>query len=167
MTVAANLFEAAFGGIFGSHVLPVFVGLSSFGTVGSSFYAGSRILLEASRKGYLPFDHFFSKVHPKLQTPINTLMLLYSISLLCLLAPPPGSAFQFIVAFSGYGDYFFASLCVIGLLILRRTQPDIKRPIKAPIVVSIVFIAVCLFTLIFVFIPPVSRAAQYPYYRKQ
>lgn len=164
VTVAANLFDAAFSGIFGSRVLPMLVGSSSFGYVGVGFYSGSRVLLEASRKGFLPFDRFFSKIHPKLQTPINTLVLLYVISTVFLLAPPPGSVFQFIVALSGYDSYFFAALSVIGLLILRRTQPDVKRPIKVPIAVSIAFILICFYTLVLVFVPPISKPAEYPYF---
>ena len=112
--------------------MPVLVGMSSFGFVGVIFYSGSRIVLEAARTGFLPFDRFFSKLHPKLQTPIPALVLLYVIAMIFLLAPPPGTVFQFIVAFSGYGQYFFVGLSVVGLLILRRTQPDVKRPIKAP-----------------------------------
>ncbi|KAG1174042.1 hypothetical protein G6F70_003558 [Rhizopus microsporus] len=150
LTVAANLFNTALGGVFGGRVLPVLVGMSSFGFVGVIFYSGSRIVLEAARTGFLPFDRFFSKLHPKLQTPIPALVLLYVIAMIFLLAPPPGTVFQFIVAFSGYGQYFFVGLSVVGLLILRRTQPDVKRPIKAPFV--------------FVFIPPDSPPSGYPYW---
>lgn len=132
-TVAANLFNTALGGVFGSRVLPVLIGLSSFGSVGSMFYTGSRIILEAARKGYLPYDRFFAKSHPKLQTPVNSLLLLFTISLIFLLAPPPGAVFEFVLAFAGYGDYFFSVMAVIGLLIMRRTHPDIKRPIKTSI----------------------------------
>ncbi|KAI8329370.1 amino acid permease-domain-containing protein, partial [Choanephora cucurbitarum] len=166
LTVASNLFNIALGGVFGSRVLPVLVGSSSFGFVGVIFYSGSRVVLESSRKGFLPFDRLFSKVHPRLQTPISSLMLLYFISLIFLLAPPPGSVFQFIMAFSGYGGYFFSALSVIGLLILRRTQPNIKRPIKAPIPVAVVFILICFYTLVFVFIPPVTKPSGYPYWCK-
>lgn len=166
LTVAANLFNTAFGGIFGSRILPILVGSSSFGFVGVVFYSGSRVVLEASRKGFLPYDRFFSKVHPKLHTPINSLVLLYVIALIFLLAPPPGSVFQFIVAFSGYGGYLFSALSVIGLLIMRRTEPDIKRPIKVPISVAIIFIAICIFTLVFVFVPPASKPVGYPYWCK-
>jgi amino acid transporter len=119
--------------VFGGRVLPVLVGMSSFGFVGVITYSGSRVVLEAARKGFLPYDRFFSQVHPKLKTPVHSLGLLYVISLIFLLAPPPGTVFQFIVAFGGYGQYFFAALSVIGLLILRRTQADLKRPIKVPI----------------------------------
>ncbi|CEJ02903.1 hypothetical protein RMCBS344292_16895 [Rhizopus microsporus] len=164
LTVAANLFNTALGGVFGGRVLPVLVGMSSFGFVGVIFYSGSRIVLEAARTGFLPFDRFFSKLHPKLQTPIPALVLLYVIAMIFLLAPPPGTVFQFIVAFSGYGQYFFVGLSVVGLLILRRTQPDVKRPIKAPFVVSIIFILMCLYTLVFVFIPPDSPPSGYPYW---
>ncbi|KAI8876337.1 amino acid transporter, partial [Backusella circina FSU 941] len=165
VTVAANLFNTAFGGVFGGKVLPVLVGMSSFGFVGVITYSGSRIVLEAARKGFLPYDRFFSQVHPKLQTPIHSLVLLYIISLIFLLAPPPGTAFQFIVAFGGYGQYFFAALSVIGLLILRKTQAELKRPIKVPIVISILFIIICIYTLVFVFVPPVSKPSGYPYWR--
>ncbi len=132
LTVAANLFNASLGGVFGGRVLPVLVGMSSFGFVGVIFYSGSRVVLEASRKGYLPYDRFFSRLHPGLQTPIHSLVLLYIISLIFLLAPPPGTVFQFIVAFAGYGGYFFSALSVIGIFILRKTQPDINRPYKVP-----------------------------------
>lgn len=166
LTVAANFFNASFGGVFGGRVLPVLVGLSSFGFVGIIFYSGSRVILEASRKGFLPYDRFFSKVHPRLKTPVNSLCLLYVISLIFLLAPPPGTVFQFIVAFGGYGGYFFSAMSVIGLLKLRRTQPDIKRPIRTPIVIALIFIIICFYTLIFVFIPPASPNTAYPYWRK-
>ncbi|GAB5593482.1 hypothetical protein Unana1_08382, partial [Umbelopsis nana] len=164
LTVAANLFNTAFGGVFGGRVLPVFVGLSSFGFVGVVTYSGSRVILETARQGYLPFDRTFSKVHPKLQTPIYSLLLIYVISLIFLLAPPPGYVFQFIVAFSGYGGYLFSALSVIGLLMLRRTQPDLKRPIKVPIPIAIIFIIICIYTLVFVWIPPTKPPTAYPYY---
>ncbi|KAG1146984.1 hypothetical protein G6F37_004408 [Rhizopus arrhizus] len=163
-TVAANLFNTALGGVFGSRVLPVLIGLSSFGSVGSIFFTGSRIILEAARKGYLPYDRFFAKSHPKLQTPVNSLLLLFIISLIFLLAPPPGAVFEFILAFAGYGDYFFSVMSVIGLLIMRRTHPDIKRPIKTSIVASIIFIMMCIYNLVFIFVPPTSSSASYPYW---
>ncbi|KAG1357858.1 hypothetical protein G6F62_001231 [Rhizopus arrhizus] len=163
-TVAANLFNTALGGVFGSRVLPVLIGLSSFGSVGSIFFTGSRIILEAARKGYLPYDRFFAKSHPKLQTPVNSLLLLFTISLIFLLAPPPGAVFEFVLAFAGYGDYFFSVMSVIGLLIMRRTHPDIKRPIKTSIVASIIFIMMCIYNLVFIFVPPTSSSASYPYW---
>ncbi|KAI9309648.1 amino acid/polyamine transporter I [Cunninghamella echinulata] len=164
LTVAANLFSTAFGGIFGTKVLPVFVGLSSFGFVGVVTYSGSRVILEFARQGHLPFDRFFSRLHPKYQTPIPALLLLYVIALIFLLAPPPGTAFQFIMAFSGYGDYFFAALCGIALLILRRREPELKRYIRAPIPLVLFYLAVCAFTLIFVYIPPTKAPSAYPYW---
>ncbi|RCI02606.1 hypothetical protein CU098_011661 [Rhizopus stolonifer] len=146
-TVAANFFDASFGGIFGSRVLPVLIGLSSFGTMGSLFYSGSRIILEAARKGYLPYDRFFGKVHPRLQSPIPALSLLFLISLIFLLAPPPGVVFEFIIAFAGYGTYFFSASAVVGLLIMRRTQPNVKRPVKVPLVPYLVTISIALLSV--------------------
>ncbi|ORX47744.1 amino acid transporter [Hesseltinella vesiculosa] len=169
ITVAARLFTTAFGGVFGSQVLPVFVGLSSFGYIGASIgpvvmYSGSRVILEFAREGYMPFHRFFSHVHPKFNTPIRALMLKYSISLIFLLAPPPGSTFQFIMSFSNYGGYFFSGLCGVGLILLRRREPDLRRPIKAPLPLVLFSMAVSLYSLVFVFIPPTNKPSGYPYW---
>ncbi|CAO3649826.1 unnamed protein product [Cunninghamella blakesleeana] len=164
LTVAANLFSKAFGGVFGTKVLPIFVGLSSFGFVGVVTYSGSRVILEFARQGHLPFDSFFSKLHPTLHTPVPALLLLYVFSLIFLLAPPPGTAFEFIMTFSGYVDYFFGALCVIAILILRRREPLLERPFKAPIPLVLFNLVVCAFALIFVFIPPTKAPSAYPYW---
>ncbi|KAI8341793.1 amino acid permease-domain-containing protein, partial [Chlamydoabsidia padenii] len=166
LTVAANLFNKAFGGVFGSRVLPVFVGLSSFGSVGVIIYSSSRVILEFAREGHLPFDRLFSKVHPVLQTPVRGLLLLYAISLIFLLGPPPGTVFEFIMAFNSYGEYLFAALCAVGIFVLRRREPQLPRPIRAPAMVVLFFISVCLFTTVFVFIPPTQPPIAYPYYGK-
>ncbi|KAI9303096.1 amino acid/polyamine transporter I [Cunninghamella echinulata] len=163
LTVAADLFSAAFGGVFGTRVLPIFVGLSSFGFVGISTYAGSRVVLEFSRQGHLPFDRFFSKLHPTLQTPIRSLMLIYVITLIFMLGLPPGTAFEFIMSFVIYGEHIFATLCAIGVLILRRREPNTKRPIRAPVIAVLVYSGICIFTNVFVFITP-KTLPPYPYY---
>ncbi|KAI9305711.1 amino acid permease-domain-containing protein [Cunninghamella echinulata] len=149
VTVAANLFSTAFGGIFGTKVLPVFVGLSSFGYVGIVTYPGSRVILEFARQGHLPFDKLFSKLHPKYHTPVSSILLLYITSLIFLLAPPPGTAFQFIMSFSGYSEYFFTILCCAAVLILRRREPKLKRYFRAPFPLVLFYFAVCAFALIF------------------
>ncbi|CAO3623024.1 unnamed protein product [Cunninghamella echinulata] len=164
VTVASNLFSIALGGIFGTKVLPVFVGLSSFGYVGIVIYPGSRVILEFARQGHLPFDKFFSKLHPKYHTPVSSLLLLYITSLIFLLAPPPGTAFQFIMSFSGYSEYFFTTLCCIAVLILRRREPKLRRYFRAPIPLVLFYFAVCAFALIFVYFPPKKAPSAYPYW---
>ncbi|KAI8069427.1 amino acid permease-domain-containing protein [Gongronella butleri] len=164
LTVAANLFTKAFGGVFGSQVLPVFVGMSSFGFVGVVTYSGSRVILEYAREGHLPFHRLFGKVHPTLQTPIPALLLLYVISLIFLLAPPPGTAFQFIMSFSNYGDYFFVFLCALAVFLLRFREPDLKRPFRAPLPLVAFAMALSVYTLVFVYIPPTSSPKAYPYW---
>jgi uncharacterized membrane protein YdjX (TVP38/TMEM64 family) len=90
------------------------------------------------------------------------------------------------MAFSNYGDYFFgklfvdentainhltfslsiAALCGIGLLLLRRSEPNTKRPIRAPIPFVVFYLLICVFTLVFVYIPPTSAPSAYPYWGK-
>ncbi|ORX47743.1 hypothetical protein DM01DRAFT_264526 [Hesseltinella vesiculosa] len=164
LTVAANLFTTAFGGVFGSQVLPVFVGLSSFGFVGVITYSGSRVILEFAREGHMPFHRFFSRVHPTLRTPVPALVLIYIIALIFLLAPPPGTAYQFIMAFANYAGYFFSFLCGLGLILLRYREPDLKRPIKAPIALVLFSMAISIYTLVFVYVPPSSAPKGYAYW---
>ncbi|ORX90131.1 amino acid transporter [Basidiobolus meristosporus CBS 931.73] len=147
-------------------VLPISVIESSNLTVAANLFnkpsgaSSARRFYQCSsgcrHSGYLPYDRFFAATHSKLHTPINSLALLYVISLIFMLAPPPGSVFQFIIAFAGYGSYFFAALSVIGLLLLRRWEPHNNRPIRVPIA--------CFYTMVFVFIPPTKKPADYPYY---
>jgi HKD family nuclease len=56
LTVAANFFNAAFD--------VVLVGCSTFGFVVVIFYSGSRVHLDADRKGYVVFGYFNDETGP-------------------------------------------------------------------------------------------------------
>jgi hypothetical protein len=89
LTVVANFFNAAFGGVL--------VGCSAFVFVGFIFYSASKVILDAARKGYVIFDHFFEKLNSRFQTTVNPLT--YVISLIFLWTSPPGTVIQFFTSF--------------------------------------------------------------------
>ncbi|WP_147652093.1 amino acid permease [Vulcaniibacterium gelatinicum] len=85
-----------------------------------------RIFMIMARDGLLP--PVFTKIHPEYRTPhINTVITGIGIALLAALFP-----LDVLGELTSMGTLIaFAAVCV-GVLILRRTQPDLPRPFRIP-----------------------------------
>lgn len=85
-----------------------------------------RIFMIMARDGLLP--PVFTKIHPEYRTPhINTVITGIGIALLAALFP-----LDVLGELTSMGTLIaFASVCV-GVLVLRRTQPDLPRPFRIP-----------------------------------
>ena len=85
-----------------------------------------RIFMIMGRDGLLP--PVFTKIHPKYRTPhINTVITGIGIALLAALFP-----LDILGELTSMGTLIaFAAVCA-GVLILRRTQPDLPRPFRIP-----------------------------------
>ncbi|KAG1471335.1 hypothetical protein G6F56_002184 [Rhizopus delemar] len=150
--VAAAFFTRSLGENFASNVLPLFIGLSAFGCGAAINFSSGRVIMEVSRQGLLPYGRFFGKVNPRFKSPVNAYLLQYTLSILFIFGPPPGSVYQFIVAFIAYPVNIFYFLMALAILILRKREPKNNRPIVAPLT----------YALIFVFIPVENH--YYPYW---
>jgi APA family basic amino acid/polyamine antiporter len=88
----------------------------------------SRVFYSMSRDGLLP--KLFADVHPRLRTPWKSnLLLMVFVSL--------GAAFTPIAQLgnlTSIGTLFAFVLVCIGIIIMRRTQPDLPRPFRTPLV---------------------------------
>lgn len=100
------------------------VGLSSVVLV--MIIGQPRIFMIMARDGLLP--PVFTKIHPKYRTPhINTVITGIGIALLAALFP-----LDILGDMTSMGTLIaFASVC-LGVLVLRRTQPDLPRPFRIP-----------------------------------
>ncbi len=100
------------------------VGLSSVVLV--MIIAQPRIFMIMGRDGLLP--PVFTKIHPTYRTPhINTVITGIGIALLAALFP-----LDVLGELTSMGTLIaFAAVCA-GVLILRRTQPDLPRPFRIP-----------------------------------
>jgi len=157
--LAGTFAEIVFGPVFGKHILPLFVSLSTYGAVCAMVFSASRVMVVAAEEGYLPGSRFFCATHPRFHTPVNALIFNWIWTMVLMLAPPPGDAFSFLVDLISYPSWFFYGLSVTGLLVMRFTEKERERSFKVPFPIAIFFIAMAIFLCIFPFVPPTDHAA--------
>jgi len=88
----------------------------------------SRIFFAMSRDGLLP--PAFSRVHPRFQTPyIPTVLTGIAVGVAAALLP-----IQEIAELTNIGTLFAFVLVCLGVWILRRLEPEMHRPFRAPLV---------------------------------
>lgn len=91
-------------------------------------YGQTRILFVMSRDGLMPES--FSKVHTTYHTPyVVTIITGVVVSLFAALFPVAALA-----DISNSGTLFAFFVVALGVMILRRTQPDRYRPFRAPLI---------------------------------
>ena len=90
------------------------------------FYGGTRVFLAMSRDQLLPA--LFSKISPRTQTPINTIIIIGSVMTI-LAGIVPINALAELVNIGTLAA--FAMVCC-GVIVLRITQPNLARPFKVP-----------------------------------
>jgi amino acid transporter len=141
-TVALD-FGSAILGTSGGIVFAFLVAFSCFGALNGQIYTTARLILAAARENHLPA--VFGDVHRRTGTPIHALLLqLVLITLFIVL----GSGFASLVNFYGVCSWTFYLASVLGLLVLRITEPNLPRPYKTWLPTPILFAAVALFLLL-------------------
>ena len=90
------------------------------------YYGLTRIIFAMSRDGLLP--PFFSKVNPKTQTPVRVIVLCGIIMALIAGFIPLGDLAELV----NIGTLAAFVLVCLGVVVLRITKPDMKRPFRSP-----------------------------------
>ena len=93
--IAANFFRNVFGGT-AERALSAFVAISAFGNVLSVIFSQGRIVQELGREGILPFSKIWASNRP-FNAPLAGLFEHWVVSIIIMLAPPPGDAYNFIL----------------------------------------------------------------------
>ena len=90
--LAASFFRNVMGEQ-AERALCVFVALSAFGNVMSVIFSQGRIVQELGREGILPFSRFWASNKP-FNAPLTGLFEHWVVSMIIMLAPPPGDAYN-------------------------------------------------------------------------
>jgi basic amino acid/polyamine antiporter, APA family len=107
------------------------------------FYGQTRIMFAMSRDGLVP--EWLADVNPRTGTPVR-LTILFGIGIAVLAAIVPLSE---IVKLVNIGTLFAFVLVNAGVIILRRTRPDMPRPFKVPFspVFPLIGIGLCIYLM--------------------
>ncbi|XP_023942089.1 large neutral amino acids transporter small subunit 2 [Bicyclus anynana] len=130
--VAAIFGDRLFGGW--SWMIPVFVALSTFGGVNGVLFTSARLFATGAQEGHMP--GFFTLFHIDKQTPIPSLIFTCFFSLLML---TNSNVFDLINYFS-QTLWLSVGASVVGMLWLRRTKPDMPRPITVHLAIPYIFL---------------------------
>lgn len=122
--VATAVMEQMFGAT-GAAVMALAVLVSVFGCANGMILAGARVYYAMAKDGL--FFKSVADVHPKYKTPAKSLLLqAFWASFLCLTGSY-GQLLDYIIS----AVLIFYILTIAGLFVLRKTQPDARRPYRA------------------------------------
>ncbi|OAA56720.1 high affinity methionine permease [Niveomyces insectorum RCEF 264] len=165
--VAALFFRNVFGGT-AERALSVFVALSALGNVMSVIFSQGRLVQELGREGILPFSRLWASNRP-FNAPLAGLFEHWAVSVIIMLAPPPGDAYNFILNLISYPLAIVNAFVSAGLLCLyfRRTAWNWHPPIQATWPVVLFFFLSNVYLVVAPFVPPSAGQSVYehlPYY---
>ncbi len=167
---ASNTVAVAFGqtvfGPLGSLLLALTVSASCFGALNATTFTAGRLVYSAGKEGYIPslfstigisrsgqrmrlphrphtkrFTSFISDEQGFFYTPIYAMLLNAALTAIYTII----GDFTTLTTFYGVASYLFYFLAVVGLIVLRVTEPELERPYKCWIVTPVVFCCVSLF----------------------
>lgn len=141
--VAIAIEKTPYGWLGQAIILAILIGYTSVILI--DLMAQSRMFYSISKDGLLP--KIFSDVHPKFKTPWKSnIMLCIFIGLFAAFVP-----MNVVGEMTSIGTLLAFLMVCVGILILRKTDPDAKRPFRVPFVplIPILGILVCLIMMAF------------------
>jgi amino acid transporter len=164
--VAAHFFTNVFGDSAGARALPAFVALSNLGNVLAVSFAHARVNQEFGKEALLPYGKFWASIRP-FNAPAAALFLHWLVTVIILIAPPAGPAYNFIVDLYTYPGAWINGFVVGGLIYLQWKKSERwTSPWHTFLPISVVYLLANIFLALVPFIPPTGdwNAEGYPYY---
>ncbi|EXJ87337.1 hypothetical protein A1O3_04296 [Capronia epimyces CBS 606.96] len=159
--IAASLFfEKVFGSGRSVKGLNFLIALSAFGNLLAGNIGISRLTRECGRQGVLPFPRFWASTQP-FGTPLGPYLVKYILTVIMILAPPAGDAFNFIVNLQVYPNALYNVFIAIGIYLVRWRRGKAKLPrgvFKAWDVAVVFNILVNLYMVVMPWYPPETGA---------
>ncbi|KAK3370380.1 high-affinity methionine permease [Podospora didyma] len=165
--VAGLFFRNVFGESAAARSLPAFVALSNIGNVLAVSFAHSRVNQELAKEGILPYSQFWASNKP-FNTPSAAMLLHWIVTVIVLVAPPPGAAYNFLVNLYTYPGAWINACVGGGLIYLQLSKTENwTSPWYTPTLVAVIYVILNVFLALAPFIPPNAAwdaSASYPYY---
>ncbi|KAJ6186689.1 hypothetical protein N7519_007990 [Penicillium mononematosum] len=127
VVAAGVFFEKVFGTGSAASALNFLICMSAFGNLLAVLVGQSRMLRECGRQGVLPFTSFWTSTRP-FGTPLGPYFVKWSFTVLMILAPPAGDAFNFVVDLGVYATSIFGLVLTIGLVVTRIRRARLNLP---------------------------------------
>jgi basic amino acid/polyamine antiporter, APA family len=122
--VGTAVMTQMFGAIGGS-LMAVAILISSFGCNNGLILSGARVYYAMAKDGL--FFRNVAKLHPKYKTPVVSLMVQMVWTCVLCISGSYGQLLDYII----FAVLVFYILTIVGLFVLRRTQPNAERPYRA------------------------------------
>ncbi|CAG8956684.1 hypothetical protein HYFRA_00012228 [Hymenoscyphus fraxineus] len=155
--IAASLFfQKVFGSGGAVRGLNFLIALSSFGNLLAVLLGTSRLIRECGRQGVLPYPRFWASTKP-FGTPWGPYLVKWVTTVIMIVAPPAGDAFNFAVNLGSYPTAFFNVTMAAGLFIVRHRRAKLAigpSEFRAWDVVVVFNILSNLFILVMPWYPP-------------
>ena len=121
--VASTVAERAMGH-YGAVLVALTVLFSIVGATNGSILSTSRVYFAQARDGL--FFRAAGAIHPKYETPWVSICLQSGWAALLALS----GSYELLFSFVMFGAWLFYGLTVLGVVVLRRRQPDLPRPYR-------------------------------------
>ncbi|RHZ79537.1 hypothetical protein Glove_144g96 [Diversispora epigaea] len=156
VTMSAKLGDEIGSGI----AISILVAISCFGAVGSGIWGSSRLIASVAKAGFIPvFSPVLRKFDEKWNTPFNALVFqwCYLTMILCI---PFKNPYDVLVNTAQNTNIIFYFMCAIGLLVLRKTEPERSRPFRIDLLWVYFFILFSLAIFVGTFFPAPNTESQ-------
>lgn len=143
--VAIAIEKTPYGWLSQAIILAILIGYTSVILI--DLMAQSRMFYSISKDGLLP--KMFSDVHTKFKTPYKSnIVLCLFIGLFAAFVP-----MNVVGEMTSIGTLLAFLMVCVGILILRKTDPDAKRPFRVPLVPLIPILGILTCIAMMVFLP--------------
>lgn len=127
-TPAADAAVAMFGNN-GALFITAGIMVSVFGALNGFLMTGARVPFAMGEKNMLPFSNTLSKVHPKFNTPANSLIIQSLLAVIYIMS----GTFNTLTDLLVFVLWIFFTMGVYGVFILRKKYPQEKGLYKVPL----------------------------------
>lgn len=148
--ILATIANNAVGGTWAGDVIAIGAIISIFSVVLVTLYGQTRILFAMGRDGMLP--KIFTRVSPRSQTPVaNTIIVSVLIAI-----PASFVSLGQLAEATSIGTLGAFAIVNIGVIILRRTRPDLPRGFRTPLFPLLPIFGIVLIVIIVAGLDPVT-----------